>query len=602
MIPPNWGQEQRYEYPELVFADIRLSPPRKGGKGGRSQPVSASDPFPSLPPSGRLGFPQYAAEASLEYGRVFQPVPPPPPHVSMTHLSGEFGNNQVVSIPIPHQNPSVWSSPVRGPTAPNSVWQPPSTEHIGEEVGSSPGSGSGNYLRPDDSPRTFHDHMKNFTGIGAEAYRSSFGLPEDRGISWEFQCMRERVLATTSRDPNSIARVPEIVQHKYHSLLVLDASPTMSPVLGYRTWAYKALSTTDPYVYCLRRVDGFRLSNFDLVQDAVERWSELKHPNIVSVRQAFATSEFQDAEGTGEGGSLVYVYDYIDLAQTLEGWQQVNDFKSVHETVLWDVIVQTCLALRLIHSQGLVARCMHPSKLLVSSRFRVHLNCLGLMDAIQHQSLATLPLEALNQKHDLTMFAKLVLSLGLGRPWAHVGDVSSLVLEAEKLPYSLARVIQELVSPHGSAESVIALCGSFVAFKAEQLESTQDVLVSELRKFIDISRLHKILVKICAVSDRVNLLDDWRWANTGDRYIVQLFRDYIFYQNDELGRPFLDIGHITDCLAKVDVGSFEPLMLMNRDGSSVLVTNYSDVRRCIESSFKEIADASLPRPLHLNRI
>lgn len=585
------------------FTTIRLSPPRKGGKGGRSQPVSPSDPFPSLPPSGRLGFPQYAAEASLEFGRVFQPVPPPPPHGPLKAVSGEFSNNQVISIPVPLQNPSVWSSPVRGPIAPNSMWQPPSMEHIREEEAVSHAPASSNYLSPADSPRTFHDHMKNFTGIGAEAYRSSFGLPEDRGIAWEFQCMRERVLATTSRDPNSIARVPEIVQHKYHSLLLLDASPTtMSPVLGYRTWAYKGLSTTDPYVYCLRRVDGFRLSNFDLVQEAVERWSELKHPNIVSVRQAFATSEFQDAEGQGEGGSLVYVYDYIDLAQTLEGWQQANEFKSVHETVLWDVIVQTCLALRLIHSRGLVARCMHPSKLLVSSRFRVHLNCLGLMDAIQHQSLATLPCQARDQKHDLTMFAKVVLSLALGRPWSHVAE-ESLVLEGnKKLPYTLARVIQELVSPQGSAESVIALCGSFVAFKAEQLESTQDVLVSELRKFIDISRLHKILVKICAVSDRVHLLDDWRWATTGDRYIVQLFRDYIFYQNDELGRPFLDIGHITDCLAKVDVGSFEPLMLMNRDGSSVLVTNYSDVRRCIESSFKEIADASLPRPIHLNRI
>jgi PAB-dependent poly(A)-specific ribonuclease subunit 3 len=104
----------------------------------------------------------------------------------------------------------------------------------------------------------------------------------------------------------------------------------------------------DPFVYCLRRVDGFRISNFDLVQDSIEKWSEIKHPNIVSVRQAFATSQFQDIEGQGEGGSLVYVYDYIDLAQTLEAWHDANELKPVHGTVLWDVIVQVSLALRLV--------------------------------------------------------------------------------------------------------------------------------------------------------------------------------------------------------------------------------------------------------------
>ena len=455
------------------------------------------------------------------------------------------------------------------------------------------------FFMPEESPRTFHDRMKTFTGIGAEAYRSSFGLPEDRGIAWELHCMRERTLA---RDPSP--RVPEVVQHKYHSLLLLDSNPGSSQILGYKTCAYKALSTTDPFVYCLRRVDGFRLSNFDLVQEAIEKWSEIKHPNIVAVRQAFATSEFQDFEGQGEGGSLVYVYDYIDLAQTLEAWHESNELKPVHPTVLWDVIVQAALALRLIHSRNLAARCVHPSKLLVSSRFRIHLNCVGLIDAIQHQALGSHP-EASSrstmadfQKQDLAALGRVVLSLGLGKRWHDVetADISSLLSEAKQsLPESVVKVADALLAPSPNAETIVAMSGPFIAFKAEQLETTQDVLVSELRKFVDISRLNKILVKICAIADRVNLLDDWRWSCTGDRYIVQLFKDYVFCQNDEMGRPFLDVGHVTDCLAKVDIGSFEPVMLMNRDGSSVLVTNYNDIRRCIESSFKEIADASLPR-------
>ena len=587
MIPPNWNQDQRYESDaSQVLLHHRPAQPGKGGKGvPRVGPVNPMDPFPSLPSSGRMTFPQYVPEGvPLDYSPPFQPPPPPP--AAQIPLSQALRQSLAPAPPpAEYQRGSVWSSPPHGP----SVWQPPVTDP----------SVPLTFLAPEDSPRTFHERMKTFTGIGAEAYRSSFGLPEDRGIAWELHCMRERTLA---RDPS--LRVPEVVQHKYHSLLQLDTNPGTSDVLGHRTCAYKALSTTDPFVYCLRRVDGFRLSNFDLVQEAIEKWSEIKHPNVVAVRQAFATSEFQDFEGHGEGGSLVYVYDYIDLAQTLEAWHDSNETKPVHSTVLWDVIVQAALALRLIHSRNLAARCVHPSKILVSSRFRIHLNCLGLVDAIQHHALgahsdaSTKPTIAGFQRNDLASLARVVLMLGLGKRWFDVqtADISDLLTEARKsLPESIVKVTEALVSPSAAAEAIVAMSGSFIAFKAEQLETTQDVLVAELRKFVDLSRLNKILVKICAVADRANLLDDWRWSSTGDRYVVQLFKDYVFGQNDEMGRPFFDVGHVTDCLAKVDIGSFEPVMLMNRDGSSVIVTNYNDIRRCVEASFKEISDASLPR-------
>ena len=425
--------------------------------------------------------------------------------------------------------------------------------------------------------------------------------------------MRERVLATTSRDPNALVRLPEIVQHKYHSLLLLDNKPLpeASQVLGYKTAVYKAMSITDAFVYALRRVDGFRLSNFDLVQDAIERWSEIKHPNIVAVRQAFATSEFQDVEGIGEGGSLVYVYDYVDLAQTLDHWRsQTADgaAASRHLTVLWDIIVQVSLALRLIHSRGLAARCVHPSKLLVSSRFRIHLNCVGLIDAIHHSAIThqTSPSLGELQTQDLMDLGKIVIAMGCGLDFNDLfpspGSVPITVdklreiVSVSNLPPSIKEVVECLIGGATSIDSIIAMSGSYIAFKAEQLESAQDVLMSELRKGVDVTRLERMMVKISAITDRPHLLDDWRWSSTGDRYIVQLFRDYMFFQVDETGRPFFDVGHVTDCLAKVDVGSFESIMLMNRDGSTVLITNFNDVRRCIDSSFKEIADCSAQRP------
>lgn len=52
---------------------------------------------------------------------------------------------------------------------------------------------------------------------------------------------------------------------------------------------------------------------------------------------------------------------------------------------------------------------------------------------------------------------------------------------------------------------------------------------------------------------RFNL--DPAWSETGDRYMLKLFRDYLFHQVTEEGRPWLDMSHIVQTLNKLDSGS-----------------------------------------------
>jgi hypothetical protein len=42
-----------------------------------------------------------------------------------------------------------------------------------------------------------------------------------------------------------------------------------------------------------------------------------------------------------------------------------------------------------------------------------------------------------------------------------------------------------------------------------------------------------------------------RWSEMGDRYVVKLFRDFVFHQVDEDGNPLLDLGHVMSSLNKV---------------------------------------------------
>lgn len=47
---------------------------------------------------------------------------------------------------------------------------------------------------------------------------------------------------------------------------------------------------------------------------------------------------------------------------------------------------------------------------------------------------------------------------------------------------------------------------------------------------------------------------DPRWSETGDRYIIKLFRDYLFHQVGQDGRPVLHMTHVLSCLNKVRRG------------------------------------------------
>ena len=74
----------------------------------------------------------------------------------------------------------------------------------------------------------------------------------------------------------------------------------------------------------------------------------------------------------------------------------------------------------------------------------------------------------------------------------------------------------------------------------------------------------------------------------GDRYLIKLFRDFVFHQVNEAGGPLLDWGHVIEALNKLDLGVSEKIMLLSRDEMSMLLVSYADVKQCINTTFKEL--------------
>ena len=66
---------------------------------------------------------------------------------------------------------------------------------------------------------------------------------------------------------------------------------------------------------------------------------------------------------------------------------------------------------------------------------------------------------------------------------------------------------------------------------------------------------------LCLLTKRARLLahaQDGNWSETGDRYLLKLFRDFVFHQtappgHEADGGPLMDWGHVVEALNKVCV-------------------------------------------------
>lgn len=103
----------------------------------------------------------------------------------------------------------------------------------------------------------------------------------------------------------------------------------------------------------------------------------------------------------------------------------------------------------------------------------------------------------------------------------------------------------------------------------EALQSQCDLQEDELAKEMENGRLYRLLVKMGSINDRPEFSGDASWSETGDRYMLKLFRDYLFHAVTEDGRPWLDHAHIVQSLNKLDAGTMEMVGLLNWNSSGV---------------------------------
>ncbi|KAF2087114.1 PAB-dependent poly(A)-specific ribonuclease subunit PAN3, partial [Saccharata proteae CBS 121410] len=419
--------------------------------------------------------------------------------------------------------------------------------------------------------------------------------------------LQRKAEATRQILPNST--LPANVDH-FHSLVPLDTNNQKNASLfGYPTWVYKAVSSKDGLTYTLRRLEGYRLTNEKAIL-SVRPWKRIDNGNMVSIHDAFTTRAFGDS-------SLIFVTDYHPLSKTLLEQHLTTPPRNFHarpvthtapEAVLWAYICQIASALKAIHGNNLAARLIHPSKILVTSKNRIRINACAILDFVNYDSPR--PISELQQE-DLLQLGRLVVAITSNSSHPHLNHQKALDILSRNYSKDLFDCVSWLLAPSPPTQQpgttataapstptptkdITALLRMIADKMTILLDNTfhaEDTLTSHLGRELENGRIVRLLAKLNFINERPEFENNAQWSETGERYYLKLFRDYVFHQVDANGHPVVDLGHVVSCLNKLDVGSDEKISLVSRDEQNVLVVSFREVKRGVEQAFLELSKA-----------
>ncbi|KAG8511324.1 PAN2-PAN3 deadenylation complex subunit PAN3 [Galemys pyrenaicus] len=298
----------------------------------------------------------------------------------------------------------------------------------------------------------------------------------------------------------------------YHSLFPLEPLPPPNRIqkssnFGYITSCYKAVNSKDDLPYCLRRIHALVFA-YDFHAGGETMMS--RHFNDPNADAYFTKRKWGQHDGP--------------LPRQHAGL--------LPESLIWAYIVQLSSALRTIHTAGLACRVMDPTKILITGKTRLRVNCVGVFDVLtfdNSQNNNPLALMAQYQQADLISLGKVVLALA---------------------------------------------CNSLAGIQRENLQKAMELVTINYS-----SDLKNLILYLLTDQNRMRSVNDIM-PMIGARFYTQL--DAAQMRNDV----------IEEDLAKLDAGVPEKISLISRDEKSVLVVTYSDLKRCFENTFQELIAAA----------
>lgn len=318
-----------------------------------------------------------------------------------------------------------------------------------------------------------------------------------------------------------------------------------SSFFGYPSQTFCVTSRQDGHLYCLRRFDNVRTVSPKIAAAVSDRWTSIaaiqEHPGLVPVYQCFCAQR-----------AVFFVHQYMPASRTLQerlltatnagssGSSSSHGSVVFSEAIIWSCVCQLVSAIRAVHTNQLAVRSLRLQYILSVSqpqkRLRVRINCLGIVDALEFEARKHV---SDLQQQDLRDLGYLILSMACGAEVTSADDMANVTRwegllaqnyspELHNLAMTLIRIgdnVRGRPRPPSIMDVSRALalrCMDEQEQAYRSLDRTEQALSSEYES----GRILRLLLKLGFINERPEFGPDRRWAQSGDCYVLTLFRDY----------------------------------------------------------------------------
>lgn len=373
--------------------------------------------------------------------------------------------------------------------------------------------------------------------------------------------------------------IPVIVQD-YFGLVPLDFNKSTgrkNTLLGHKNSLYKVFSNLDGKIYLLRRIHDVKALDASHITKTFQAWGKVVCANVVKLKDLFLTTKFGDS-------SLCAVYDYYPLATSLYETHFVNfPLTPITQEYLWTYLVQLTNAINAVHSKGLSISTLDWDKVIVTgSPGRIKVSGCGPLDVLNFN--VTLQQVNAEQQHTFIKLGRLLKDLA-----ANMGPLKDPSIDDLIVEDSFKQVLKYLLDETKMNKNVAEMSQLFYDKILSSIDSaltcteyTEAVLSRELEN----GRLFRLMCKLNFIFGRMESRIDINWSESGEKFPIVLFYDYVFHQVDASGKNVIDLTHVLRCLNKLDAGVAEKMVLATPDEMNCIIISYKELKDLIDTTFR----------------
>ena len=206
-------------------------------------------------------------------------------------------------------------------------------------------------------------------------------------------------------------------------------------------------------------------------------------------------------------------------------------FRYPGESLIWRLLIQLLSAMRHVHGRGFSVRVVEAAHIILTSGTCARFSTVGVLDVLEFETRKS---ASELQQDDLIKLGRVVLSLMTRAVITAKNTDDATVLMKQNFSQDLQRVVLALLSGKVNINQLCSnpLVSDRIHEELDTAVAAADALHSHLRSEYENGRMLRLMMKLGFVNERPADHNPMQphWSETGDQYVLKLFRDHVFHQ------------------------------------------------------------------------